>query len=501
MKQNKHNKVLVIGAGFAGLSAAITMASQGYHVTIVEKHSTTGGRARAFTSAGFTFDMGPSWYWMPDVAEGFFKRHGRSISDYLSLVRLDPSYQVIFGKDEFVALPASFASMRDLFENIEKGAGRQLDKFMVDAGYKYHTAMKTYVNKPGLHFRELCNTEVLKSVFKMRMLRSFSSHASRYFKHQKLRRIIEFPVLFLGATAKKIPAMYSMMNYADMKLGTWYPMGGMVRLAQAFTSLAEEYGVKILLNTEVDSLSVINNQVTGANTSNGFLNADIVISGADYHHTDQKMLPPAMSNYSAGYWDKRTMAPSCLIYYVGVKRKIPGLLHHNLFFENDLQAHAEAIYNKPAWPSHPLFYLCCPSKTDTTVAPEGMENLFFLIPVAPGLEDTPIIRDHYLKLVLKETATFCGDNFEQDIIFSKSYACSDFITDYHAFKGNAYGLANTLKQTAFLKPSIRHKKINNLFFTGQLTVPGPGVPPAILSGELVANHISNQKIFTHEDFI
>jgi phytoene desaturase len=498
-RSNKMSRsVLVIGAGFAGLSAAITLASQGYEVTVVEKHTTAGGRARAFSEKGFTFDMGPSWYWMPEVAADFFKRHGRSISDYLSLIRLDPSYQVIFGKDESVELPASFEEMCRLFESIENGSGKKLEQFMAEAEYKYRTAMKTYINKPGLQIKELCSTEVLRSFLRMDMLQSFRSHARNYFTNEQLLRIIEFPVLFLGATADKIPAMYSMMNYADMKLGTWYPNGGMVRLADAFTRLALETGVKLRLNTEVEKLEVTMNKVSGAYTSKGFIAADIVVSGADYHHTDMQLLPEDKSNYSEKYWNKRTMAPSCLIYYIGVKRKIPRLQHHNLFFEHDLQQHAEAIYNKPSWPSHPLFYLCCPSKTDSTVAPAGMENLFYLIPTAPGLQDTPEIRERYMEQVLADTAAFCGDDFKSDIIYSRSYAHSDFISDYHAYKGNAYGLANTLAQTAFLKPSIRHKKINNLFFTGQLTVPGPGVPPAILSGELVANHISSLKSGKHE---
>jgi phytoene desaturase len=491
-------KVLVIGAGFAGLSAAITLASQGHDVTIVEKHDTTGGRARSFSEKGFTFDMGPSWYWMPEVAADFFKRHGRSIHDYLSLIRLDPSYQVIFGPEDTVALPARFADICQLFESIEEGSGKKLEQFMEEAGYKYQTAMKTYINKPGLRMQELCNMEVLQSFLKMDMLQSFSSHARQYFTDERLLRIIEFPVLFLGATADKIPAMYSMMNYADMKLGTWYPMGGMAQLATAFTRLAVEMGVRLQLNTSVEKLEVVMDKVRGAYTSNGFISADIVVSGADYHHTDKQLLPADKSNYSEKYWDKRTMAPSCLIYYIGVQRKIPGLQHHNLFFEHDLRRHADAIYNTPSWPDDPLFYLCCPSKTDPAVAPEGMENLFYLIPTAPGLEDTPEIRERYLQQVLAETAAYCGDDFKKDIIYCRSYAYRDFISDYHAYKGNAYGLANTLGQTAFLKPSIRHKKISNLFYTGQLTVPGPGVPPAILSGELVANHISSLKSGKHE---
>ena len=492
---------IVIGAGFSGLSAAISLAKQGYNVTLVERHEQTGGRARVLRAEGFTFDMGPSWYWMPEVAADFFRQHGRSIDDYLNLVRLDPSYQVIFGRDEQVALPASFPALQAVFEQIEPGAGDRLSDFLQEAEYKYKTAMSAYVRKPGLHVSELCNGQVMRSFLRMDMLQSFSHHAKKYFTDERLLKIIEFPVLFLGATPDRIPAMYSMMNYADMKLGTWYPEGGMSMLVNAFTKLAAESGVHIMLNTTVEGMDVEENHIVGVRTNKGTLRAEVIVSGADYHHTDHTLLPSGKSNYSNRYWEKRVMAPSCLIYYIGVNRKIPRLRHHNLFFEDDFRQHAADIYNTPEWPKKPLFYVCCPSKTDDSVAPPGMENLFFLIPTAPGLMDTPQVREEYLQFVLRKTAEFCGEPFENDIVYSRSYACSDFIADYSAFKGNAYGLANTLGQTAFLKPSIRHKSIRNLFFTGQLTVPGPGVPPAIISGQVVAEYISKQKVSRHESVI
>ncbi|SFO44800.1 phytoene desaturase [Chitinophaga sp. YR627] len=492
---------IVIGGGLSGLSAAISLAKEGYAVTLVERHDQTGGRARVFEAAGFRFDMGPSWYWMPEVAADFFRQHGRSIDDYMTLRRLDPSYQVIFGEEEQVSLPSSFAALQGVFEGIEPGAGAQLARFLDEAEYKYKTAMSAYVRKPGLHVRELCNGEVMRSFLRMDMLQSFSRHARKFFKDERLLKIIEFPVLFLGATPERIPAMYSMMNYADMKLGTWYPEGGMHMLVSAFTRLARESGVNIMLNTTVEGMDVAGDRITGLRTSRGKLTADVIVSGADYHHTDQQLLPSGKSNYSVQYWEKRVMAPSCLIYYIGVRKKIGRLQHHNLFFEDDFRQHAAAIYNTPEWPQKPLFYLCCPSKTDDTVAPAGMENLFFLIPTAPGLLDTPAIRDQYLQFVLRKTEAFCGENIADDIVYSRSYACTDFIADYSAFKGNAYGLANTLGQTAFLKPSIRHKSITNLFFTGQLTVPGPGVPPAIISGQVVAEYISKQKVSRYESVI
>jgi phytoene desaturase len=488
MKQ-KDRKVIVIGGGFSGLSSAICLAHAGFDVTLMEQHNQTGGRARVLEKEGFRFDMGPSWYWMPEIPAQLLNRVGRSIENYLELVRLDPSYKVVFGKKGDITMPSSPDELEKLFESIEPGAGEKLRQFLKEAGYKYRTALDTYIQKPGLSAFEYFSTDVLKSFFKMDMLTSMSKHARKYFKDERLLKIIEFPVLFLGATPDKIPALYSLMNYADMVLGTWYPMGGMHELSKALTSVASDLGVDIKLNTKVSKILSGGKEVIGVTTSDAALEADIIVSSGDYHHTDQVLLDNVSGNYTAKYWETRVMSPSCILYYVGVSKKLPLLEHHNLFFENDFSQHAKAIYQEKAWPADPLFYLCCPSKTDAGVAPEGMENLFFLIPTAPGLADNEAVRERYFSEVISKTERYCGVSFSENIVYRESYAHNDFVRDYNAFKGNAYGLANTLTQTAFLRPSIRHKKFQNLFFAGQLTVPGSGVPPAILSGQIVADYI------------
>mgnify|MGYP003582760182 CR=1 FL=1 len=481
--------IVIIGAGFAGLSAAITLADKGHQVTVVEKNAEVGGRARVFQKDGFTFDMGPSWYWMPEVMEKFFNQFGKSTSDYFHLKRLDPSYQVIYGKDNVLSVPADYQALKDAFEEIEAGSSIQLDKFLAEAQYKYEVGINEFVNKPGLSVLEFMDLKVMKAASKLDLLQSFSKHVRRYFKSPKLLQLLEFPVLFLGAVPKNIPALYSMMNYADIKLGTWYPMGGFGKLAEAMRQLAIEKGVEFRTGTEVKSIEVQNSKAKKVITSDGEINADFVIGAGDYHHIDQHLLPKALSNYSESYWEKRVMAPSCLLYYIGVNKKLPKLQHHNLFFETDFDTHAKAIYETQEWPENPLYYVCCPSKTDASVAPEGMENLFMLIPVAPGLKDTEEIKAKYFNEIVDRLEDFCGEKFKENIVSKTTYAYSDFVKDYNAFKGNAYGLANTLGQTAILKPSIKNKKVDNLYYTGQLTVPGPGVPPAIISGQVVANYI------------
>ncbi|MCG3164788.1 MAG: zeta-carotene-forming phytoene desaturase [Bacteroidia bacterium] len=484
-------KVIVIGAGFSGLSAACCLAQKGFDVTILEKKNETGGRGRKADVDGFMFDMGPSWYWMPEVFEKFFNRFGKTAADYYSLKRLSPSYRVFFKEDQN-DIPAEKEKLFALFESLEKGSSKKLEQFLDEAAYKYDKGVNEFVYKPSLSLLEFADVNLLLSLFRLNMFSSFSKYIRKYFTNPKLLQLLEFPVLFLGAKPENTPALYSMMNYADMVLGTWYPDGGMYKIAEAMTRLAQELGVKILTGENVEKINVEKGKVKSV-VSNGMAHfADIVISGADYNFTEQKLLKKKYRTYSADYWENRVMSPSALIFYLGVNKKVDNLLHHNLFFDADFSVHATEIYDNPQWPSHPLFYLCCPSKTDAAVAPEGMENLFILIPVAVGLEDNEDVRERYFELVMNRIELRAGQALREYIVYKKAYAHSDFISDFNSFKGNAYGLANTLMQTAVLKPRIKSRKVKNLFFTGQLTVPGPGVPPSIISGQVVAGLVEKE---------
>lgn len=482
-------KVGVIGSGFSGLAAAACLAKAGFEVTVLEKNNELGGRARKFETQGFTFDMGPSWYWMPEVFEQFFNLFDKKSSDFYELVRLDPSYEVLFGKDDKVALPADFESLKNVFESIETGSSVKLEEFLADAEYKYKVGMSEFVWKPGHSIMEFADIRVVMSLFRLQMLSSISSQIDRLFKSEKIRNILKFPVLFLGATPENTPALYSLMNYADLKLGTWYPLGGMFKVIDAFVEIAENQGVKFIRNAEVKSISVKDNLAHIVNTENNSYTFDYVVASADYHHVEQKLLPEAYRNYSESYWQKRTMAPSSLLFYLGLDIKLENVKHHNLFFDRDFAQHAHEIYTEPSWPSEPLFYMCVPSVTDASLAPEGNENVFILMPLAPGIEDNDILREKYFDIICKRLEDVTGINIKPNIIYKKSYCVNDFVSDYNAFRGNAYGLANTLKQTAFLKPKLRNKFLSNLYYTGQLTSPGPGVPPSIISGQVVASEI------------
>ncbi len=482
-------KVGVIGSGFSSLAAAAVMAKAGYEVHVYEKNHDFGGRARKFEVDGFMFDMGPSWYWMPDVFEQFFNYFGKTTSDFYDLVRLDPSYKVVFGKDDEMDMPADYAKLKTLFESIESGSSTKLDAFLKEAEYKYKVGMEEFVWKPGESIMEFAQWKVVSSFFKLDMLTSISNQVRKLFKNEKIRQILEFPVLFLGATPQNTPALYSLMNYADIKLGTWYPIGGMHKIIEAFMAICKIEGVQFHNNSAVTKIdNHAGKTLIEVNGEKIFL--DYVIAGADYHHVDSSLLDKSKQNYNDEYWDKRTMAPSSLLFYLGVNKRVEGLEHHNLFFDEDFNKHAEEIYTTHQWPKAPLFYVCMPSKTDASVAPIGHENIFILIPISTELkEDTEEIRNQYFDAVMKRLEQIKGINFTKNIVYKRSFCISDFKNDYNAFKGNAYGLANTLKQTAILKPKIKSNHIDNLYFTGQLTLPGPGMPPSIISGQMVANLI------------
>jgi phytoene desaturase len=484
------SNIAIIGSGFSGLSAAAYLSAAGHEVHVYEKNDSLGGRARQFTSPnGYIFDMGPSWYWMPEVFDKFFADFGYKTSDFYKLDLLNPSFDIVFGKNDLMQVPENFRELMDLFESLEKGAGKRLKEFMSEAEFKYNTGMNKLVQKPGLSWFEFLDKDLITGSIRLQVLTSFSKHVRKFFTHPKLIALMEFPVLFLGATPQDTPALYSLMNYAGLKLGTWYPQGGFGSVVEAMAEVARRNGATFHLNAAVEKIEVENNLAKSLLVNGKNVAFDAVIAAADYEHVENKLLEPKFRNYTNAYWEKKTFAPSSLIFYLGVNKKLNKLHHHTLFFDEDLTVHAEEIYKDPKWPSKPLFYVCCPSKTDKTVAPEGHENLFVLMPIAPGIEDTEDLRKQYFDTLLQRLENHLGEDIRTHIDFQRSYCAKDFVHDYNSYKGNAYGLANTLMQTANLKPKIKNKTIANMYYAGQLTVPGPGVPPSIISGKVSSKEL------------
>jgi len=485
--------VIVIGSGFAGLSSATFLAKAGYDVTILEKNDSLGGRARVWETEGFRFDMGPSWYWMPDVFERYFNSFGYEVSQLYNLKRLDPSYRVIFGPNDYEDQSANMEELEAMFERLDPGSSGRLRKFLKEAAYKYEVGIKDLVHKPSRSILEFADLRILKGLFQLDLLKNMRKHVAEVSTHPKLKAIMEFPVLFLGALPQNTPALYSLMNYADMSMGTWYPEGGMHKIIEAMVKVAKEQGVKFRTKAEVTGFKYAGKKIVGVLTKTGGFSADIVVAGADYHHIDQEVSDANKREYTKKYWEKRKMAPSSLLFYLGIKGKVPNMLHHNLFFDHELDQHAAELYSSPQWPSKPLFYASAPSKTDPSVAPNGFENMFLLMPTAPGLSgDTEELREKYYHIMMERLEQFTGSSIRDRVVVKRSFAYSDFITEYNSFKGNAYGLANTLDQTAILKPRLKSKRISNLYFSGQLTTPGPGVPPTLISGEVVSKEIEKE---------
>ncbi|MBT6081454.1 MAG: phytoene desaturase [Polaribacter sp.] len=483
MKKNIH----IIGSGFSALSASCYLAKEGYNVTILEKNDTLGGRARQYKKEGFTFDIGPSWYWMPDVFERFFADFGKKPSDYYTLDKLHPGYEVYFGENSSLKISSHLEEIYNLFEKEEKGSAKHLKSFIDSAKSNYETAIKDLVYKPGVSPLELINTTTISRV--SQFFSTIRKQVRKNIKNKKLIKILEFPVLFLGAKPSNTPAFYNFMNYADFGLGTWHPRGGMYTVIEGMVSLAESLGVKFKTNANVEKiLTDSSKSISGLIVNGKNIETNLVLSGADYHHTET-LLDVGSRQYSEKYWNKKTFAPSSLLFYVGFDKKIANVSHHTLFFDTDFDAHAKEIYDNPTWPSDPLFYANFTSLTDVTSAPEGKEAGFFLIPLAPGIEDTPELREEYFYKIMDRFEKLTNQKVTSHVLFKKSFCVNDFKEEYNSYKGNAYGMANTLLQTAFLRPKIKSSKVKNLYFAGQLTVPGPGVPPALISGKLASELI------------
>lgn len=479
-------KVAIIGSGFSALSAACYLAKEGHSVSVFEKNDTVGGRAGQLIKDGFTFDIGPSWYWMPDIFDKFFADFGKQTSDYYQLDKLSPAYKIFFS-DDTITIGDCMEKIGEEFERIEPGSAKHLNSFIQKAQKNYDIAINKIVLRPGISPTELVTKETVTRVDQF--FKTISQEVRKRFTNPKLISTLEFPVLFLGAKPSKTPSFYSFMNFADFGLGTWHPKGGMYEIIKAMKTLAEELKVNFHTNSPVSKILVEAGSTTGIYVNGVTHPTEVVVSGADYHHSET-LLEKTHRQYSEQYWDKKVYAPSSLLFYVGFDKKLKNIEHHNLFFDTDFDIHAQEIYDTPKWPTNPLFYANFPSATDASMAPEGCETGFFLVPIAPGLEDTPELREQYFDLILSRFDKLTNQSSASSIRFRESFCVKDFISKYNSYKGNAYGMANTLRQTAFLRPRLKSKKVKNLFFTGQLTVPGPGVPPSLISGKLVSQLVT-----------
>lgn len=485
-------KIIVIGAGFGGLSVAALLAKEGNEVTIIEKNQDIGGRARVWKTEGFVFDMGPSWYLMPEVFERFFSNFGRKPEEFFELRRLDPSYRMFFGDDKIVDISKDMEKNLETFEKIEKGGAEKLRKYLSVSEYEYEVSMRDFVYKDYKSPFDFFNFELLSKGAKLHVFESMDRYTKRFFSSSLSRKILEYTIVFLGGTPKSTPALYSLMSHVDFNLGVWYPIGGINKVVEALERLCKSHNVKIITNKEVEKIIVENGIARGVVVGNETINADIIVSNADYAHMETKLLEEKYRSYKKEYFEKAKIAPSGFVIFLGLKKKLPKLVHHNLFLENDWNKHFETIFEKPSWPDAPSYYISCPSKTDPSIAPDGFENIFILVPVASGLEDAEETIEKYYKKIIKHFEKVVGEKIEDQIVVKRIFTHTDFIKDYNAYKGTALGLSHTLWQSAIFRPSNKSKKVENLYYTGQYTHPGIGVPMTLICSEIVAKKISDE---------
>lgn len=480
-------KIVIIGAGFGGLSAAILLAKEGFKVTVLEKNNQPGGRAGQFSENGFTFDTGPSWYMMHHAFEDFFKLAGKDYRDYYEIERLDPTYRAFFDGEQF-DISADIDKVYTLFESIEKGSSQRLKKILNESEYLYKKAIP-FLQKPFLTPFDFLELEFAFQFIKKRLFRSYENYINSNFKDKRLQDLLSWHTVFLGGTPASVPALYILMLYADLKLGTFYPKGGMHQVVQALYRLAKEYGVTFEFESPVEKINVIKGRAKEVITPNKTYLTDIILSNADYHHTEQQLLEEEWRNYPKSYWDKVTMSPSTFLIFLGLDKNLDNLLHHNYYFSNDSSSHFKSIQGEKEWPSNPSYYISVPSKSNNKISPEGGENIMLLVPVAAGLEDSEVIRERMGKNVLNHFENLIGTSIKDSIKVQKTFAHNDYLHGYNAYKGNAFGLANTLFQTGSFRPRIRSRKVKNLYFAGTTTVPGIGMPLAVISAQVTSKQI------------
>lgn len=481
--------IVVIGSGFGGLSTACYLANAGANVTVVEKNEQLGGRASQLDVDGFTFDMGPSWYLMPDVFERFFGHFGKRPEDYYSLSRLDPHYRIFFKDGDLVDMVPDLETNKEIFEGYEPGAGDALTRYLEKSKRNYEIGMEHFVFTDRPRLRDYIDLDVFRYSWGLSLIGSMQGHVEDYFQHPKLQQIMQYTLVFLGGAPTNTPALYNLMSHVDFNMGVYYPDGGIRSLVEGMIELGEELGVEYVTDQPVTEIAGRKGAFAVRTEHGEEYLADYVVSNADYAHTEQTMLPPEKRQYSEDYWESRTYAPSAYLLYLGVEGDVDPLEHHTLVLPTNWDDHFETIFDDPAWPDDPAYYLCVPSKTDDNVAPEGHSNLFALVPIAANLEDTPELRSEFRELVLDDIADNTGVTLRDRIVYEKSFCVDDFTERYNSMHGTALGMAHTLRQTALFRPSRKSSKVDGLYFTGSYTTPGIGVPMCLISGQLTAEAI------------
>jgi phytoene desaturase len=494
---------VVIGGGIAGLATAALLARDGYTVTLLESRTQLGGRAGSWEQDGFRFDTGPSWYLMPEVFDHFYRLLGTTAAEQLKLVTLDPGYRVLFeGVADPIDITASREENLDLFESIEPGSRPRMEKYLESARETYEIAKLRFLYTSFADIRPLFRKDVVSRIGTLGklLLQPLATLVKHTVKDPRLQQVLGYPAVFLGSSPYIAPSMYHLMSHLDLEGGVLYPMGGFTRLIGSIADLARKEGVTIVTGAKVTSITTLNGKATGAEYTDAagrihYVDASVVVSGADLHHTETQLLPPELQSFPQSYWDKHVPGPSALLMYLGVRGELPQLEHHTLFFAKDWKAGFEKIFGKnSSIPDPASIYVCKPSGIDPHVAPDGFENIFVLVPIPadPSLGHGDLDGDGDTKLeivadrVIKQISEWAGiPDFASRITLRRTLGPGDFLDDLNSWRGTALGPAHTLAQSAMFRSGNRSKKVGGLFYVGGSTIPGIGLPMCLISAEVL----------------
>ncbi len=490
-------KVAIIGAGIGGFATANLLAKAGYEVAVYEKNTEAGGRAGVLRKDGFTFDTGPSWYLMPEVFEHYFNLLDTTAAEQLDIVKLEPSYKVFFEHDKPVTIVPKLTEAQKTFEAIEPGAGEALEKYVRQARFIYDMSLKHFLYTNTRSFRDLLQWEIVKNTprFAHMALQSFDSRVSSYFHDRRLKQILEYSMVFLGASPYKAPAIYTLMSALDFELGVYYPRGGMYTLINAMERLGKTLGVSYHYEAAVIRIVTEKGTAVGVELENGqIVPADIVVSNADLHHTETKLLAPQEQTYPQKYWDKRTAGPSALLLYLGVRGALPELEHHSLFFVDDWKGNFEAIYETKTIPDHASLYVSRATLTDQQLAPKGDEAVVVLVPFPPGLSLSQETCEQLADTYINQLATMAHiPDFAERVASRTVIGPDDFGRNFNAWEYTALGPSHTLRQTAWFRMHNKSHRVENLYYVGGSTIPGVGLPMCVIGAELVYKHLAGDK--------
>jgi len=489
-------KVVIIGAGIGGLATANLLAKAGYDVHIYEKGSMPGGRSGQFKKDGFTFDTGPSWYLMPDVFEHYFELLDTSTKKELDLIKLKPAYKVFFEKSETVTITSDLEKDAATFETIETGAGNALKKYVEKSDETYQLSLKHFLYSNFTSPTDFLHSDITKRAHRMLGLAttSIDRYVRRFVSNQRLKQILEYPMVFLGTSPFNAPALYSLMSALDFKEGVYYPRGTMYTIVERLVKLGENLGVTYHYNSSVKRIVVSSGHATGIELEGGEkVEADSIISNADLHFTETKLLTLNEQTYPESYWKKQEASPSALLLYLGVKGSIPEFEHHTLLFVEDWKANFDAIYKTKTTPETASLYISKTSQSDSGTAPKGHENIFVLVPLPAGIDlnqqQTNELTSHYFSQI----KTMTGVDLESRIVSKTVFGPNDFKTEYNSWQSSMLGPSHKLSQSAFFRTPNKSKKVANLYYVGSGTVPGIGVPMCLISAELIYKRFAGIK--------